>query len=431
MKTQLRNAIDQVTGTYWFVPMLLGLGAVALAWLTLRIDGSLSAETLLDFGLVTLNRPDGARALLSTVAGSLITVAGVVFSLTMVVLIQASSQFGPRLLANFMRDRTNQFVLGTFVATFVYCLLVLRVVRVSDEALGLAAVVPHVSIGVALILTFVNVAVLVFFFHHTAESVRVSHVLAGVSRAMARLITETTAPAGAAHTLRLPATFEDDLSTLRAPRGGVLQSVDVERLVEFARTHGATVRMLHMPGAYVMLGAPYAQVHPAAAAPDMADDLADHLTLGEDRSLTQDLSFLFDELLEVALRALSPSMNDPFTAANCVDRITEGLLMLDQRRAPPETHADEDGVVRAFTPHLGTDALARHLFSELRRQAVGDLMVTQHLVRAQRTLLAEVGDPRLRSVLEEELEAMLLAAADAFAAPDVERLRALTVQLQA
>jgi len=154
--------------------------------------------TLIDWGLLTANGPDGARALLSTVAGSIITVAGVVFSLTMLVLIQASSQFGPRLLVNFMHDRTNQVVLGAFVATFVYSILVLRVVRIDNAELGVAEFVPHLSTGVALLLTFVSVALLVYFFHHTAEGVPVSHVLAGISRVMERRIEQTTVPAAEA-----------------------------------------------------------------------------------------------------------------------------------------------------------------------------------------------------------------------------------------
>ncbi len=424
MTLRARRWVAAMTGSYWFVPMLLGLAAVGLSAITLRIDEAVGAGALVDFAFITLNGPDGARALLSTVAGSIITVAGVVFSLTMVVLTQASNQFGPRLLVNFMRDRPNQLVLGTFVATFVYSLLVLRVVRVSNTDLGLSEVVPHISIGVALLLTFVSVAVLVFFFHHTAESVRVSHVLADIGRAMERRIEQTTVAIEEAEEppLLLPG-FDDDLAVLDAPAEGVLQSVDVDGLVAFAREHDAVIRLLHVPGAFVLRGGAYAHVHPASAAPNVREGLADHLSLGEHRSLGQDLGFLFDELLEVALRALSPSMNDPFTAMNCIDRIAQGLLLLDGRRTPNETHADEDGVTRAVVPLQSRSVLARHLFGELRLHVARDLMTTGHTLAALRILAREVADATLAGVAEEEIEALLAAAETTFPERDVARLR--------
>lgn len=174
------------------------------------------------------------------------------------------------------------------------------------------------------------------------------------------------------------------------------------------------IRLLHVPGTFLWKGAPYAEVHPASAAGDVEGGLAMHLSLGEDRSLGQDLGFLFDELLEVAVRALSPSMNDPFTAINCIDRITQGLLLLDGRRGPNEAHADEDGVARAVVPLQAREQLARHLFSELRPHVVRDLMVTARQLEALRTLVHEVGDVKLADAAEEEFDALLATARSAF-----------------
>jgi uncharacterized membrane protein len=423
MTARLRQALEALAGSYWFVPMLLGLAAIGLSLVTLRIDEDGRMNALIAWGLLTSNGPDGARSLLSTVAGSIITVAGVVFSLTMVVLTQASNQFGPRLLVNFMHDRTNQVVLGSFVATFLYALLVLRVVRVDNADLGVTEFVPHLSIGVALLLTFVNVALLVYFFHHTAEGVRVSHVLAGISRAMERRIERTGAAAAEAGVApELPRAFRDDLAVLDAPVGGVLQSVDVAGLVALAREHDAVIRLLHVPGMFVWKRAPYAEVHPASAARDVQGGLVEHLSLGEHRSLGQDLGFLFDELLEVALRALSPSMNDPFTAMNCIDRITQGFLLLDAHPPPHAAHADEDGVVRAVVPLQARDRLARHLFSELRPHVARDLMVAQRQLEALRTLALEASDPMLARAAREEFDALRTMARQAFPERDVAAL---------
>jgi hypothetical protein len=182
------SAWEALNSSYWFLPAALGLGAFLLSMATLSVDRRLPQDWLLrlDLDVLPVIQSEGARSVLTTVASSMITVAGVVFSLTLLVLTQASSQFGPRLLSNFMRDRTNQFVLGIFVATFVYALLVLRVVTGGDGEAGIDAFVPHLSVMVALVLTFFTVAVLVYFFHHIAQSIRVTHVLADVDDALRR-----------------------------------------------------------------------------------------------------------------------------------------------------------------------------------------------------------------------------------------------------
>jgi uncharacterized membrane protein len=342
----------------------------------------------------------------------------------MVVLTQASSQFGPRLLVNFMHDRVNQFVLGAFVATFLYALLVLRVVRVEDDDVGVSAFVPHLSVGVTLLLAIVNVALLVFFFHHTAQSVRVSHVLAGISRTLERRIDATRREDDEFDAPELSVDVREDAAMLDAPVGGVLQSVDVDGVVDLAREHDAVVRLLYVPGLFVWKGAAYAEVHPASAADAVGDRLIELVSLGEDRSLGQDLGFLFDELLEVAVRAMSPSMNDPFTAMNCIDRITQGLLLLDGRPAPRETHADEEGVLRAVVPLQTRGQLAHRLYAELRNHVVRDLMATERQLEALRTLVREVGDHELARAAEEEFDALRADARSAFSEHDFAMLPA-------
>ncbi|MEJ2289120.1 MAG: DUF2254 domain-containing protein, partial [Deinococcales bacterium] len=229
MRTRLLGWLDRLHSSYWFLPSLMALGALLLS------------------ALGGMNRPDGARALLSTVAGSLITVAGVVFSMTLVGLSLASQQFGPRLVGNFMRDRGNQLVLGTFVGTFLYCLMVLRTVRSADVPAGVAAFVPHISVAVALAMTLVSLFVLIYFIHHTAESIQVSYVLARVGRALTQQLLafpEATgrgeeAEPGNAPPPELPEGFSEGAVTVRAQRAGYVQAIDVPSLVALAREHDA------------------------------------------------------------------------------------------------------------------------------------------------------------------------------------------------
>ena len=434
MLSNVRNAWRTLNASYWFLPAVLGVTAFVLSIVTVGVDRELGDEWLVrwDVAAFAPMQSEGARAVLTTIAASMITVAGVVFSLTLLVLTQASSQFGPRLLLNFMHDRTNQFMLGAFVATFVYSLLVLRVVTGGDGD-GIEAFVPQVSVLVALALTFFTVGMLVYFFHHVAESVRATHVLGDVDDALQAMLDDLPEPAEAAtvHADDVPPDFRDDLGVIEARRGGYLQAVDVATLVVSASTHEAVIRILPTVGSFVTRGAPVAEVHPASAVDALADTVHEAIATGDDRSLTQDLGFVFDELLEIALRALSPSMNDPFTARSCIDRIAQGVLRLDRRGVPGQVHADDDGVVRAFVPLQAAGPLSRHLFAELRRASSGNLFVTQHLLEALVMLHGLVRTTAIGAAVQDELERVVRDGASALSSDDHARLLAVVSRSEA
>ncbi len=173
MKARARALWEKLRGSYWFLPTVLALLAVLLSFGCLALDERVQPTVLNFQGWVYSGGPEGARAVLATIAGSIITVAATTFSVTIAVLSMAAGQFGPGLLRNFLRDRPNQAVLGTFVATFLYCLLVLRTVRGTDQE----TYVPHLSVTVGVMLAIVCVGALIFFIHHTAESIQVSHMI--------------------------------------------------------------------------------------------------------------------------------------------------------------------------------------------------------------------------------------------------------------
>lgn len=428
MLSTVRNAWRELNASYWFLPAVLGVTAFVLSIVTVSFDRAVGDAWLVrwDVAAFAPMQSEGARAVLTTIAASMITVAGVVFSLTLLVLTQASSQFGPRLLLNFMHDRTNQFMLGAFVSTFVYSLLVLRVVTGGDGD-GIEAFVPQVSVLMALALTFCTVALLVYFFHHIAESVRATHVLGDVDDALQAMLDDLPEPAEGetVDAVAIPPDFRDDLGVIEARRGGYLQSVDVATLVESASQHAAVIRILPTVGSFVTRGAPVAEVHPAAAVAAVQATVHDAIATGDDRSLTQDLGFVFDEMLEIALRALSPSMNDPFTARSCIDRIAQGILRLDRRGLPGQVHADDDGVVRAFVPLQASGPLTRHLFAELRRASSGNLFVTQHLLEALVMLQRLVRTTAIGAAVEDEIEAIVRDGASALSTHDHARLLAV------
>jgi uncharacterized membrane protein len=435
MITRVRNVLEMLAASYWFIPALLGLGALGLSLVTIAIDANLSDRWLAELGLTYLPpmQGEGARAVLTTVASSMITVAGVVFSLTLLLLTQAARQFGPRLLVNFMHDPTNQVVLGVFVATFVYALSVLRVVTDGDGE-GLEAFVPQLSLLIAFLLAFATVAILVYFFHHVAQSVRVTHVLEDIDRSLKKRLQdlpERDEDPDRSEAAAIHERFRKDAGVLPARRGGYLQEVDAAALVELAGERDAFIRVRPVVGSFVLRGTPLADVHPTTATDALADGVERAMTLGEDRSLRQDMGFLFDEILEIALRALSASTNDPFTVRSCIDRMGQNLLELDRRGLPPQVHHDEGGVARVFVPLQSKGLLTRHLLAELRRGGKERFTVMEHLVGMLATLRREARDPAVLAAVEEELEAVLEVTEATLWGQDHARLRAIAERSEA
>ena len=269
-------------------------------------------------GWVYARGPEGARAILETIAGSMITVAGVVFSITIVALQLASSQFGPRLLYNFRRDTINQVVPGTFIATFVYCLLVLPTIQGKDGS----SLVPHLSVAFGIALALVSLGVLIHFIHHIAGSIQAENVVAAVGRELEGAINglfpekgprcpeepERSWPEQTAMPL-----FNCGASPVKATASDYVQTIDTDRLISLATKYDLVLRLLYRPGQFVVQGSALALVQPEEC---MDDKLAERInaayTVGVQRTLVQDVEFPVNQLVEIALRALSPGVNDPF-----------------------------------------------------------------------------------------------------------------------
>ena len=302
----------------WFVPSLEVVAAIGLFIGTLAAD---RAAYRGDFGLpgwVISGSADAARQILTTIAAAIITVVGVVFSIILVTLTLASTQFGPRMLRNFIRDRGTQVTLGTFVATFVYSVLVL--VSIGTGSHG--DFVPHIGVTVTLGLMVIDLAVLIYFIHHTAISIQLPQVIASIAADLAEAIREQgeadrpgpeTGPAA----VELVNRTETSGAVLLAPVSGYVQFIKHQNLVRLATRADAVINLDHRPGHFIVRGHRLATVWPPEAAPLVRKALGGAHIIGPQRTLTQDVSFGFDQLAEIAIRALSPAVNDPFTAMTC------------------------------------------------------------------------------------------------------------------
>ncbi len=368
MRSRIAPIADDLRSSYWFLPAVMALAAVVLSIVTVAIDQRF--PTVLDDVGIGSGGVDGARGVLETAAGSLITVAGVSFSIAIVLMSLASSQFGPRLLRTFMRDRANQVVLGVFVSTYLYCLLVLRTIRGELEQSG-GPFVPHLSVSVSVVLTVASLGVFVYFIHHAAQLIQVSHIIASVGTGLEELI-DRLVPAG-------DRTSRDERGTLAAPpagdgrlvradSSGYVEQVDDESLLTAAVERDVLVRLTVRAGSHVAPGSVLAEVWPVERTDDaFAGAVRGAIVLGDQRTEQQDIEFGFQQLEQIALRALSPAINDPFTAGICVDRLGVTLCSLAERPRPPHLTTDDAGRPRVIAQEVTFSELLVSAFGEIRR----------------------------------------------------------------
>jgi uncharacterized membrane protein len=395
--------LRRVTGRFWFIPAVLCLVAAVLAELLVWVDRTtrLVVPAWLDAVLYQVGAT-GSRDILGAIAGSSLAVAGTTFSITMAVLALTSSTYGPRLVRNFMADRGNQLVLGVYVATFLYSLLVLRSVRaLGDPGEADAEIfVPHLAVNVAVLLAVLNVAVLIYFIHHISDSIQVSTIARRVRtelhRTVDRLYPEHLGghPGGAGDDVELPPRVEEDGAPVLAARPGYLSMVDDTALMRAAQEADVLVRLMVHPGDYVLKGSVLAHVHPAEhCTEDTAEDVRDALTVEDARSPYQDIAFAVQQLTELAVRALSPGTNDPYTAVNALDDLSSGLASLAGRQQPSPHRVDDDGVLRVHAPAVGALELTSGVLDAMRWYA-GEhpAVMLQTLVLVER--VAEAGADR-------------------------------------
>jgi uncharacterized membrane protein len=325
---RVRALWNRLGSTLWFVPGAIALAMGGLAIGMIQLSAHVDDEALRRFPRVFGASAESSRAILTAVAGATITVAGLTFSLTMVAVTQASSQYTPRILGNFMRDRASQAFLGLYVGIFTYCLLVARTIRSGEEGRFL----PSLAVVLGIALAIVGVGTLIFFIHHLASALQASSVVARVARdtiaAVERLYPEevgdeapdeAAAPAGARwHDVRADAT-------------GYLQSVDGEALLRLADERDVVVRLLPAVGDFVVQGEPVLATSPGA--PDAAFErrIRGALVVARERTVEQDAAYGVRQLVDVALRALSPGVNDTTTATTCVDYL--GAVLVRVARA--------------------------------------------------------------------------------------------------
>lgn len=397
MLNRLEKFWDDLKGSYWFIPSLMAVAAFITSHL-LTTNATYLQQTYSEFlDWIYPTQPDGARIVLSTIAGSMITVAGVTFSITIASVAYATTQYGPRLLTNFMEDRGNQVTLGTFIATFLYCLLVLRTIAnaddLSSQQTGIdaaVAFVPHIAVSFGVLMGVASICVFIYFIHHVPASIHASNVIADIGHSLINRI-ETAYPNNISLTAEA-----DDTDTLKAVAdkidiqsgdrivssdNGYIQFLDINCLYKLACDFNATVIINCRPGDYVSQGGCLGWIIQTDKSHAVAQDqLNAAFIIGRKRTPAQDLLFLSTELIEIAARALSPGTNDPFTAMNCMNWLGSACTCLATRRVDKSEILDEHGYLRLFYRHVDFTEFTQLNFNRLSPYAATDRNAALHFV---------------------------------------------------
>ena len=382
MTARFRKLFDDLAETFWLLPALIVLAGVLAALAFVQLDRSGIVPRWLLEGWLYDGGATGARTLLGTIASSTIGVAGTVFSITIAALSLAAGQMGPRLLRNFTKDRGNQLTLGALLGTFSYALIVLRSVRTQDEG----SFIPHLSLTVAIVLAFICVATLVYFVGHMASRINVDTVIELVSEEVQSAIVKLTTDKRQADSP--PAEFWKDGTPIDDSRRGYLQHMDDRGLADWAAEHATSIRLLVRPGDYIFPGATIAIMVPPAEGASAA--IRNATALGPQRVSSADLEFAVRQLVEVAVRALSPGINDPHTAMSALDRLGAALCEIVPLHLPTGVLIRDDRTV-LVVPSIQYDGLLNAMFHMVRQNALTSPAV---LIRILDVLTAVVSAER-------------------------------------
>ncbi|MDD5701798.1 MAG: DUF2254 domain-containing protein, partial [Dehalococcoidales bacterium] len=382
MKSKVFEIWFRFISSLWFIPAIMVISAIILWYVMSLVDATLD-EWNISLWWVYSGGLEGARSIFSTIASSIITVAGVVFSITIVVLSQSAGQYGPQLVRSFMQDRSTQIALGTFVATFIYSLLTLGTLRgISGDS------PPQAGTTLALLLALASIGVLIQFIHNMARSIQSNRIIARVAKEMNGSINRVF-PAGSEHNTAdqlknnetpIPDTFDATARPIFSSQSGFIQAIDLDKLMRVAEKKDLIFKIQFNPGQFVPWKGRLVSAWPAEHVGEkLAESIQKAFTIGDERTTEQDVEFSIERLAMIAVRALSPGINDPYTAIICIKWLGVMLSQLAEHSSLPSYHYDKNAKLRIVTNPVLFSAFADAAFNEIRYSASSPVIFIQLL----------------------------------------------------
>jgi len=400
LRVLFRSAVYALRGGFLIRPLViaivLGAAGAVFSWLE-EATPSISAWIP---GVLFPSRQDPAVAqvILSSIATSIMTVVSIVFAILLMTLTLASTQFSPRILISFVRDRTTQWTLGVFPGTFSYCMAALPAARALPHP-----VVPVATVTGAMVLALVCVGWLIYFIHHISQSISVNHIVDRIARETELVIDELMPhPRGP---FPLPVRSEAppaDEGAILNRQSGYIRYIDINHLIDLAKAYRISVHLERRVGQFMPAGVPLARVSkPERVSAVGALDFLAALDIGPTRTMQQDVEFGIIQIVDIALRAMSPAVNDPSTAISCVDQLSRIMIRWVGRMPPPSHYYAPPHVLRLFVPWISFDGLLDTAFEQIRHYAASDIAVSLRLLRAFQDIAATTEHADLRHKLIE------------------------------
>jgi uncharacterized membrane protein len=406
-RVKARYTWDRLRVSFWFAPAVMALVALVLARAMYWVDMRIPNEMLQNSNLVLSGTVSELRTTLVTIATTTLATAGVVFTLLTLPLSTVAAQYGSRLLRLFLGDRTTQLVLGMFVGTFVYCLAAATSIPPVEVQLPMEPQAPQVTATVGLLLMMATFGSLILLVQHVSTMLQAPNIAAAAGAelldvVLAEIPDEVRSGDGQRQTGQgAPEPMEETVGyPVRARKAGYIQYIDPEYLLALAREKDLVIRLLRQPGHYVGRGAVVAQVWPAGRVDERLDEqIRRAFRLGNQRTPTQDVECAVNQPVEMAVRAMSPAINDPFTAMTCLDHIGEGLaLFIRQGEQSPNIH-DRDGQLRLVFEPVTFDELLSAAFDMLRHASCDNASVLLHMLEVIDVVGQETKSPEARQKL--------------------------------
>jgi uncharacterized membrane protein len=409
--------LEKLNASFWFIPILMLLIAIGSAIGLIYFDSQFQFS---HNGVLRYLLPasvDSARSLLTIIAGAMMGVAGTVFSITLVVLTLASSQLGSRLVRNFMYDKLNQVVLGSYVSSFVYCLLILSSLKENDSF----QFVPAISVLFALASAIAGIILLIVFIHHVSMSIQSDKVISDISEAMSKSIRKLF-PEGIGHEEERPAPNMEYLKQeytskleVRCKKSGYLQSIDGQGLMKIAQENNCIIIFQHRPGDFLVQDMVLCELLCHEECNEVMDDkIQVNFILGKVRTPLQDAEFSIHQMVEVAARALSPGVNDPYTAIACIDNLTSVMCYLAKVEFPSQYRYDMADKLRVIASNHTFSGMLNSAFNQIRQYGAGSPSVMIRLMEAMNIISTFAKNEYQKELILQHTKMIMNAAEKSF-----------------